>query len=72
MLVLSILRLIPLLLVTAGFAAPSNRDTADIPSTALLLPADQLQLVGPGEAPKYVSLGVGNQNYTCFPSGKYM
>ncbi|KAH9162055.1 hypothetical protein EDB89DRAFT_387572 [Lactarius sanguifluus] len=72
MLALSFLRL--LLLATAGLAAPSRRaTTSSVPASVLaqLLPQGQQQLVAPTDAPSFVTLGVGNQNYTCSSSGNY-
>ncbi|KAH9026978.1 hypothetical protein EDB85DRAFT_1976989 [Lactarius pseudohatsudake] len=72
MLALSFLQL--LLLATAGLAAPSRRaTTSSVPADVLaqLLPQGQQQLVAPTDTPSFVTLGVGNQNYTCSSSGNY-
>jgi hypothetical protein len=57
-----------LLLATTGFAAPHHNG---VPASALKLPSNQTQLVAPTSAPKYVAVGVGNQNYSCTAGGNY-
>ena len=64
-----VLSLLPLLLVAAGSAMPSRRAT--VPASALTLPAGQTQLVAPTDAPSFVTLAVGFQNFTCAPSGNW-
>ncbi|KAH9041093.1 hypothetical protein EDB85DRAFT_1924250 [Lactarius pseudohatsudake] len=70
MLALSFLPL--LLLATAGLAASSRRATS-VPASVLaqLLPANQLQLVAPTDAPTFVALVTGFQNFTCNPQGEW-
>jgi len=58
------LPLLTLLLATTGFAAPHHKGRG-VPASALKLPSNQTQLVAPTSAPKYVAVGVGNQNYSC-------
>ena len=69
------LSLLPLLLATTGFAAPSNRGFEEapvpVPVSALDLPTNQTQIVPPTTDPNYVALGVGYQNYTCTSAGNY-
>ena len=64
--------LLPLLLITAGFAAPSSRDDTNVPASALPLPANQQQLVAPSTAPSFVTVAVGLQNYTCTFEGNFV
>lgn len=66
-----ILSLLPLLLVTACCAAPSRRENSCLPADLLDIPSHQTQLVAPKTPPKFVTLGVGNQNYTCTSAGTY-
>ncbi|KAI9435983.1 hypothetical protein H4582DRAFT_2079113 [Lactarius indigo] len=69
-----VLSFLPLLLATAGLAAPSHRATnTNVPASVLtqILPQGQQQLVAPNDLPSFVTLGVGNQNYTCSASGNY-
>ncbi|KAH9025631.1 hypothetical protein EDB85DRAFT_1981825 [Lactarius pseudohatsudake] len=70
MLALSFLPL--LLLATAGLAVPSRR-ASSVPASVLaqLLPADQQQLVAPTDAPTFVALVAGFQNFTCNQQGDY-
>ena len=64
------LSLLSLLLATTGFAAPHHR-RGSVPASALKVPSNQTQLVVPTSAPKYVAVGVGNQNYSCTAGGSY-
>jgi len=67
------LTLLPLLLATAGFAAPSNRATvSDVPVSALSLPPNQRRLVAPPNSPSFVTVAVGTQNYTCSQNGSWV
>ena len=66
-----VLSLLPLLLVTGAFAAPSRRDASSIPATAMDLPSGQNQLVAPTTAPKFVALAVGMQDFTCIRNGTF-
>ncbi len=66
--------LLPLLLATAGIAVPFRRAAqSGVPPTVLsdLLPKGQTSLVAPNEAPSFVTMGFGNQNYTCSSSGTF-
>jgi hypothetical protein len=65
------LTLLPLLLVTAGFAVPSNRRATNVPASALSLPAGQQQLVAPTTALSFVTVAVGTQNYSYTSSGRW-
>ncbi len=65
------LPLLSLLLATTGFAAPSHKERDGVPASALNIPTDQTQLVVPTTAPKFVAVGVGNQNYSCTAGGNY-
>ncbi|KAH8999839.1 hypothetical protein EDB86DRAFT_2828120 [Lactarius hatsudake] len=72
MLALSFLPL--LLLATAGLAASSRRaTTSSVPASVLaqLLPANQQQLVAPTDAPTFVALVTGFQNFTCTLQGTW-
>ncbi|KAH9008165.1 hypothetical protein EDB83DRAFT_2301609 [Lactarius deliciosus] len=72
MLALSFLPL--LLLTTAGLAASSRRaTTSSVPASVLaqLLPPNQKQLVAPTDAPTFVALVVGFQNFTCTQQGAW-
>ncbi|KAH9005741.1 hypothetical protein EDB86DRAFT_3070689 [Lactarius hatsudake] len=72
MLALSFLPL--LLLVTAGLAASSRRaTTSSVPASVLaqLLPSNQQQLVAPTDAPTFVALVAGFQNFTCTEQGAW-
>jgi hypothetical protein len=66
------LTLLPLLFVTAGFAAPSSRDAIKVPASALSLPANQTQLVAPTNAPSLVTVAVRSQNYSCSSEGTWL
>ena len=66
-----ILSFISSLLVTSCFAAPSRRENGCLPAGLMDLPAHQTQLVAPKDAPSFVTVAVGNRNYTCSSSGKY-
>ncbi|KAH9162056.1 hypothetical protein EDB89DRAFT_2234863 [Lactarius sanguifluus] len=70
MLALSFLPL--LLLATAGLAAPSRR-ASSVPASVLaqLLPTNQQQLVAPTDAPTFVALITGFQNFTCSREGTW-
>ncbi|KAI9443419.1 hypothetical protein H4582DRAFT_2072465 [Lactarius indigo] len=62
----------PLLLATAVFAELSRRQcSSNVPASAMNLPPNQQQLVAPTDAPNFVVVGVGNQNYTCAESGAW-
>jgi hypothetical protein len=67
------LSLLPFLLFTASFAAPQafKRQTDCIPPQALQLPSGQTEITPPTEKLQYVTLGIGNQNYTCSSDGTY-
>jgi hypothetical protein len=65
------LTLLPFLLFTASFAAPSRRQMVCIPSQALYLPSSQNEITLPAEKLQFVTLGIGVQNYTCSPQGSY-
>ncbi|KAI9465663.1 hypothetical protein BJY52DRAFT_1241770 [Lactarius psammicola] len=65
------LSLLSLLLATTGLAAPSHKGRGGVPASALELPSNQTQLVPPTTAPKFVAVGVGNQNYSCTPGGNH-
>ncbi|KAH9025627.1 hypothetical protein EDB85DRAFT_1981763 [Lactarius pseudohatsudake] len=74
MLALSFLPL--LLLATAGLATPSPARRATpsaVPAAVLaqLLPANQQQLVAPTDAPTFVALVTGFQNFTCTLKGTW-
>ncbi|KAH8983244.1 hypothetical protein EDB86DRAFT_3106437 [Lactarius hatsudake] len=72
MLALSFLPL--LLLATAGLATFSSRaTTSSVPASVLaqLLPPNQQQLVAPTDAPTFVALVVGFQNFTCTEQGTW-
>ena len=66
---------LPFLLFTASFAAPSKRQTplvSDcVPPGALYLPRWQTEITPPAEVLQFVTMGVGNQNYTCSDQGSY-
>ncbi|KAH9009197.1 hypothetical protein EDB85DRAFT_2059564 [Lactarius pseudohatsudake] len=70
MLALSFLSL--LLLATASLAASSRR-ASSVPASVLaqLLPANQQQLVAPTDAPTFVALVTGFQNFTCTEQGDW-
>ncbi|KAI9511575.1 hypothetical protein F5148DRAFT_975031 [Russula earlei] len=64
-----VLSLFSLLLPTATFAATLHRNhTCYVPAGALKTPAP---LSSPSSPPRYVTVGIGVQNYTCSPSGNY-
>jgi hypothetical protein len=65
------LPLLSLLLATTVFAAPHHKGRDGVPASSLNLPSNQTQLVAPTSAPKYVAVGVGNQNYSCTTGGNY-
>ncbi|KAH9055702.1 hypothetical protein EDB87DRAFT_1283318 [Lactarius vividus] len=71
MLALSFLSL--LLLATVGLAASVRRATSSVPASVLaqLLPANQQKLVAPTDAPSFVGLVVGFQNFTCTMQGAW-
>ncbi len=64
-----VLSLLPLLLATPGSTTHSRRAT--VPASALTLPAGQTQLVAPTDAPSFVTLAVGFQNFTCTQKGTW-
>jgi hypothetical protein len=63
--------LLPFLLFTASFAAPSRRQTVCVPPQALYLPKWQTTITPPAEALQFVTLGVGDQHYNCSDQGTY-
>jgi hypothetical protein len=65
------LSLLPLLLATACFAAPSRRAQNCIPNQSVYLPQFQNVITAPSDPLQWVTVGVGNQNYTCSDSGTY-
>jgi len=65
------LSFLPFLLFTASLAAPSRRQIDCVPPQALYLPQYQTAITPPAEKLQFVTLGVGNQNYTCSPQGTY-
>ncbi|KAH9069663.1 hypothetical protein EDB83DRAFT_2314339 [Lactarius deliciosus] len=71
MLALSFLPL--LLLATGGLAVPSRR-ASSVPASVLaqLLPQGQQQLVAPTDAPTFVALITGFQNFTCTREGTWV
>jgi len=67
------LPLLSLLLATTALAVPHHkgRDGSQVPISAMNLPFDQTQLALPISAAKYVTMGVGVQNYSCTAGGNY-
>jgi hypothetical protein len=67
------LSLLSLLLATTTLAAPSKREgdyhgACPVPVSAFQLPAQLGALQSP---PRFTTVGVGVQNYTCSSSGTY-
>ncbi|KAJ7064668.1 hypothetical protein C8F01DRAFT_1054090 [Mycena amicta] len=53
------------LLVSAAPTLPKGAECCDASAAKMDLPANQTALVTPSTAPRFVSIGVGIQNYTC-------
>lgn len=59
-------------LAVAALAAPFSSGNCDIQHAQIGLPANQTALAQPSDAPSFVLLGVGVQNYTCTTNGTYL
>ncbi|CAE6482422.1 unnamed protein product [Rhizoctonia solani] len=59
-------------LVASTLAAPAQTCGCDVSAAQLSLPSSSEISIPEGVKPKYITLGVGTQNYTCSSAGTYV